>query len=190
MRTRGVAEFDHNGHRQTFSATSCTCRRTEDMPDPIQSCGNNSVYDPSAEESAPQACDPRTTSCAPPPAGKPAVVTLEPIVIEGNAGTQALLKKFDQNQCHNDKGAAASACATMVGAATLTGLSAPTVAGLVASASIAFANAVDCARLVSAYNNCVDGVQARGEAIASCEGNGGVPLQSAHEGELVCLVPR
>lgn len=118
------------------------------------------------------------------------MVTLKPIVIDGDAGTQALLKKFDQNQCQNDKGAAALACATMVGTAALTGLSAPTGAGLVVGASITVANAVNCARLVSTYNDCVDGVQAQREAIASCETHGGMPLQGAYEGELVCLVPR
>ncbi len=160
------------------------------MPDPIQSCGYHSGYDPSADVSAPPACDPTTTSCAPPPAGKPAVVTLEPIVVEGDAGAQALLKQFEQSQCQNDKGAAALACATMLGSAALTGLSAPTGAGLVLGTSITVANAINCARLVTAYNDCVDDVQAQHEAATSCEADGGVPLQGASEGELVCLVPR
>ena len=143
------------------------------MPDPIQSSSNSSVYDPNA-------CDPEIASCAelPPPAPKNSVVTVEPVVIEGDAGRQALVQKYDADRCRNELGDAAIACAT-VGATAAGG----SVVG-------AFLASVNCARVMVAYDNCVAQNRSYREATESCEARGGLPLMSARPNEIICEVPR
>jgi hypothetical protein len=141
------------------------------MPDPIQSSGNSSVYDPNA-------CDPSNASCVPPPAPASQAVTIEPVVIEGDAGRQALLQKYDADRCRNELGDATIACA-MVGATAAGG-------GPVG----AFLGAVNCARVIAAYDDCVAQNRSYREASDSCEARGGLPLMSARPNEIICEVPR
>lgn len=140
------------------------------MPEPIQNNANSSVYDPNA-------CDPTIATCAEPPPTR-GVVTIEPVVIEGDAGRQALLQKYDADRCRNDLGDAGLACAGLLaGAATMGPLG-------------AFIGSVNCARVIVASEDCVAQNRAYREAADSCEARGGLPLMSARPNEIICEVPR
>ena len=151
------------------------------MPDPIQSTPS-SVYDPNA-------CDPAITSCAASPP-RSEVVTVEPVVIEGDAGKQALLQQYDANQCWSKRGDAALACGTVVAGAIGTAVTSPTGVGLAIGATMTTMAAANCVRLVTEYDNCIEESRSKREAAAACEAKEGIPLLSATGNEVVCLVER
>jgi len=163
------------------------------MPDPIQSSGNRSVYDPSEQMSKADECDPSTTTCGGQSAATSNALTIEPVVIEGDAGVQALLRRHASDACLDQKGDAKRACGvallttgkTLLTASTGIGLS---VAGF--DAGLTVASIVNCAEEVGEYRECLDQVEAREQAAATCEAEGGVFIQGGRVGELVCLVPR
>lgn len=165
------------------------------MPDPIQSNGNgnSSIYDPAMEMSLADACDPSTTTCATQPRASENVVTTEPVVVEGDAGMQALLRRHAADQCLDEKGDAVLSCAVTVLAATKAVVTASTRVGLplaVLEAGIASLSAANCARVVVAYQACVEQNQARSEAATRCTAESGTLVVSERADELVCLVER
>ena len=162
------------------------------MPDPIQSSGNSSVYDPSEQMSKADECDPSTTTCGSPPKACSNVVTVEPVVIDGDAGVQALLRRHALDQCLDQKGDAERACGVAALTTAKTLLTATTGIGLsvaLVDAGLVTFSIENCAEEVSAYQACVDREQAREVAAAKCEADGGVFLDGGRANELVCLVP-
>ncbi len=157
------------------------------MPDPIQNASTGPAYDSNWQDGLSQGCDP-STSCCGPQFAESRVVALEPVVIEGDLGTRALLAQHDANQCKNEKQAAAFTCIAAVEGVLLTAATAGSGVGLVIGAGITATNFANCARAVVAHQDCLDQAQAKRDAIRSCEANDGVPLASAREGELICLV--
>lgn len=163
------------------------------MPDPIQSNGNSSIYDPAMEMSLAGACDPSTTTCAVQPRATENVVTVEPVVVEGDVGMQALLRRHAADQCFDEKGDAVLSCAVTVLAATKALVTASTRVGLpmaVLEAGIASLSAANCARVVVAYQACVEQNEARSEAATRCAAESGTLVVSERADEPVCLVER
>lgn len=156
------------------------------MPEPIQSNANSSSYGPSLTDS----CDPTVASCGPPPAASPNVVTIEPVVVEGDAGRQALLQQYDADRCRNLGGEAVFACAATPFVALAGGASASTGVGFAAGVAMTVYAAEECARLISAYDDCVEQNRSYREAAAGCEAKDGVPYTSANPNEIICEVPR
>lgn len=157
------------------------------MPDPVQSTANSCVYDPNLEMLGAIGCDESIATCGPSAAVQREVVTIEPILIQGDAGAQALLKQLDTKRCLSQAGDAVLSCAvTMVaaGGASATGV------GLGAALAAASLGAANCARVVTAYDDCVSEQQARREASQACEAKDGLPLLTADNKTLVCLVER
>ncbi len=143
------------------------------------------------EMSRGDACDPSVATCADqPPAGKH-VVMLEPVVVEGDAGVQALLRRHAADQCHGEKGDAVLSCTLTVLAAVKAAVTAR-VAWPVAvlETGIAALGAANCARVVVAYEDCVDKHVARAEATVKCEAEGGKLVVNESATELICQVER
>lgn len=160
------------------------------MPEPINSSGNSSVHDPTSEMSLVDGCDPSAATCGPPPVASN-VVTLDPVVVEGDPGVQALLRRHAADQCLSEKGNAVLSCSVAVLAATKAVVTASTGVGwpvAVLEGSIAALNAANCARVVVAYQDCVDKHEARAQAAVTCEADGGSLVVNERADELVCLV--
>jgi hypothetical protein len=130
------------------------------MPDPISS--NSSVYDPSTQMSRADDCDPSQASCAMPGAlgspSSPREITLAPINIDGNAGAQVLVQRFEQARrapnCATELKTAALDCtgaaATALGAVACF----TTVIGAVAGVGLTFVNAANCGKDLRALYDC------------------------------------
>lgn len=160
------------------------------MPEPIHNHANSSVYDPTAEMSLADDCDPNTATCTAEPAAIPNVVTIEPVVVEGDAGVQALLRRQAEGRCADEKAQAVLTCslAAFTGTKALltaaTGIAWP-LAALDAGATVL--GGVNCARTVRVYDACIDEQVERAEHAVECEANGGVPVLGSPAYQPVCL---
>jgi hypothetical protein len=167
--------------------------RGDFMPEPISSNANSSVYD-RAQLMSDASCDPSTTTCGPPPPSPPVnVVTIEPVLIEGDAGPSELVAAYDKAnrpapQCKSEAAAAAIGCGTAAFSAAATVGTSITGVGLVAGAGVTAANLVNCWYLIDNYTECREVGAARAAAADRCEERGGVPLSGALDNELVCLM--
>jgi hypothetical protein len=141
------------------------------MPAPISS-NNSSVYDPSAQQSLANDCDPMLSSCVSQPA-----VEIEPVHIDGDAGKQALLQRLEASRCSSDKNEAVLA------------LVAVGVAVQQVSPLAAFLGSAAFAKELSEYSHCREASAQLNAAIGACEARDGTPLKGARDGELICLVP-
>lgn len=164
------------------------------MPEPIQSSANSSVYDPGTEMSLADACDPSVSTCADQPPTSKNVVTVEPVVVEGDAGVQALLRRHAADQCLDEKGDAVLSCTVTILAGAKAVVTASTrVVGLpvvVLEAGIAALAAANCARVVVAHQACVEKHEARTDVGVQCRAEGGTLTVNEGAGELLCLVER
>jgi hypothetical protein len=96
------------------------------MTTPI-STNNSSVYDPSTEMSFADGSAPATSNAGPTasvaPAGPP-VLTIDPVVIEGDAGARQLVQRYEQSRrapdCSVEAKEAALSCAKAGVAAAIT----------------------------------------------------------------------
>jgi hypothetical protein len=130
------------------------------MTTPISS-SNSSVYDPSAQMSFADGSNSATassgsTASAAPPA--PPVVTLDPVVIEGDAGTRQLLERYERSRrvpdCSAEASEAAQSCAKAGLAAVTGGLAATTLVGAIPAVAITFVESVSCGEDLAAYFEC------------------------------------
>jgi hypothetical protein len=147
------------------------------MPNPISTSGAST-------------CDPNIASCTdfPPAAPLPAVsstptVNLEPIVVTGDAGAQALLRSYDASQaCGPQKQALSLAClAIPVGV----------VDGGISSAFLASLN---CGKDLQALSDCRDDAQAlqssATQVIDDCHDRGGNVSAASSRNEIICEVTK
>lgn len=145
------------------------------MPRPISS--NN-----------PSACDPTLATCADsppaaaaPPAAKPATVDLAPVVITGDAGSQALLRRYDASKaCDTQKHGVVLACAAVVTNAAESG------------PASAFLASILCGGQLRELSDCRDEAGAlqssARQVIDDCHDRGGNVSAGASQNELICEV--
>ncbi len=159
------------------------------MPSPISSA-NSSVYDRTQLVSDASG-DSSTMSWAPEPPVK--VVTIEPVLIEGEASRNDLVAAYEQSkrrvpECQNEALAAAVGCGAAALSTASTLAAAPTGIGLAVGMGATVVNVTNCWRLIDAYNDCRELGAARAEVAERCEERGGVPLSGVADNELVCLM--
>lgn len=131
------------------------------MTTPISS-SNSSVYDPSAQMCLADGSGPATSSSGPTapagPTASPPVVTLDPVVIEGDAGTRQLLERYEQSRrvpdCSTEAKEAAQSCAKAGLAADTGGLTATTLVGALPAIAITFVESFACGEDLAAYFEC------------------------------------
>lgn len=119
---------------------------------------NSSSYDPNAQFSSADGCDPSIATCGPtetPPARE---VTIAPVVIQGDAGAQQLVKQLDASRnapnCSLEGLNAAVSCGKAGAAAAGTALLTTTVIGAAIGAAGTFLEAVSCGKDLRAYYDC------------------------------------
>jgi len=147
------------------------------MPNPISSTN-------------PSVCDPSLATCADfppdvpaPAAARPTIVNLDPVVVTGDAGAQALLRSYDASQ----------ACGAQTNAVVLACLAIPVgvVDGGISSAYLASLN---CGKELRALSDCRDeapAVQSSATQIVDdCHERGGNVSAGAARNEIICEVPR
>lgn len=156
------------------------------MPEPISGPVAQSVYEPSSGGE----CDPSVASCGPEPA--PRVLTLEPIVIDGSAGKNALVAAYDRGshqppRCESEKNAALLTCGAAIASGVSMALSAPTGFGLLVAAASGGIALARCGQTVDDYQSCLDEGAARAAAANLCEERGGLPVRGIEDAEVICL---
>jgi len=136
----------------------------------------------------PPTCDPHLASCADSPPAVPAptvsatpTVNLEPIVVTGDAGAQALLRSYDASQ----------ACGTQPQTTGLACLA--IVAGVVESGILsAFVASINCGKELRALSDCRDEALAlqssATQVIDTCHDRGGTVSAGASRNEIICEV--
>lgn len=139
---------------------------------------------------SPSACDPSLATCADVPAdvpapgaARPAAVSLDPVVVTGDAGAQALLRSYDAGQaCNMQQKTATLACLAIPVAVVDNGL---------ASAYLA---SVNCGKELRALSDCRDEASAlqsaASQVIDDCHDRGGNVSAGASRNEIICEVPR
>jgi hypothetical protein len=143
------------------------------------------------------ACDPNLASCIDSPpaelppvkAATPSVVTIEPVVITGDAGAQALLRRYDAEQaCLQEKDTAILSCAALVPGALST--LKDRVSGLAGS----LLTSVVCGKELRALSDCREQAEARqseaARVIDDCHARDGTVGPGACSSEIICEVER
>src|SRR5262245_62017123 len=132
------------------------------MTTPVSSA-NSSVYDPSAQMSfadGRNAAVPSSGPTASAASPAPNVVTIDPVLIEGDAGAQQLVQRYEQSRrapdCSLEAKEAALSCAEAAATAVAGGLSATTVVGALPAAAVVLAQSVTCGKDLSEYFACED----------------------------------
>jgi hypothetical protein len=149
------------------------------MPDPIS-------------RTTPPACDPSVASCedAPPsPAAVPASVTIEAVVITGDAGTQELLRRYESAAlCSNEKQAALMLSCPAIGLGALNSIEGGPWVG-VASAGLA---SIGCGKDLRALYDCHEHADILAEGaraiIDDCHERGGIAKLGSSLNEILCEV--
>jgi hypothetical protein len=118
-------------------------------------------YDPEALICRENACAPTDATCGAPPAAtspSPHVVTIDPVVITGDAAVQQLVKQLDgspgRQDCSFEANQASQACGKVLVAAASTLAAAPTVAGALVGIGATFLESVSCGQNLRAYYDC------------------------------------
>ena len=145
------------------------------MPTPISS-------------TSPSTCDPTISSCADSPsaadalpAAGPATVDVEPVVITGDAGSQALLRRYDASKaCGPQEQGLFLACAAVVTNAAESG------------PASAFLASIVCGGQLRALSDCRDEAQAlrssATQVVDDCHARGGNVSAGASQNEIICEV--
>lgn len=139
-------------------------------------------------------CDPSIATCddprpeATPAAREPAVVTIEPVVITGDAGSQELLRRYDASEaCNAEKQSAALACPAIV-AGVLNALEGGPWTGAVTS----FHASVLCGKELRAVFDCHEGAEALQSSarrvVDDCHDLGGKVRAGSSNLEIACEV--
>jgi hypothetical protein len=130
------------------------------MTTPISS-SNSSVYDPSAQMSFADGSGPAMSSVGPTASVAPAappVLTIDPVVIEGDAGARQLVQRYEQSRraadCSVEAKVAALSCAKAGVAAVAGGLSATTIVGALPAAAVTLVESISCGKDLAAYFEC------------------------------------
>lgn len=129
------------------------------MTTPISS-SNSSVYDPSAQMSFADGSGPVASSAgttAPAVPSSPPVVTIDPVVIEGDAGARQLLQRYEESRradCSFQGKEAALSCAKAGVVAVAGGLSATTVVGALPAAAATLVESISCGKDLATYLEC------------------------------------
>jgi hypothetical protein len=155
------------------------------MPDPISSTIHPS-YD---------TCDPNNASCAdsapaapPAPASTP-VVTIDPVVITGDAGAQELLRRYESQTCSAQWQSATSTCSG-IGLGVLNTLEGSPIVGI----ATALHASLLCGKELRAVFDCNEAAEAlnasRAEVIDDCHDREGVARAGTSPNEIVCEVTR
>lgn len=145
----------------------------------------------------PSACDPRLATCADllpeevaPVAPRPAVVTIEPVLITGDAGARELLRRYDASQaCSAEKQSALLSCPGIA-----TGVLNALDGGPWAGVASAFHASVLCGKDLRAVVDCQDAAETLESSAAlvvqDCHDRGGRIGAGASNLELRCEVER
>lgn len=138
-------------------------------------------------------CDPSVSSCAESggaaalPAAAPAVVTIEPVVIRGDAGAQQLLERYDQQVCTEQKRSALLSCAA-IGLGSLNALEGGEYTGVAS----AFHASVLCGKDLRSLYDCetqIESLRASArDVVDRCHEQDGVVKPGASLEEIVCEV--
>ncbi|MDF3065030.1 MAG: hypothetical protein K0R38_631 [Polyangiaceae bacterium] len=130
------------------------------MTTPI-SGSNSSVYDRNAQISFAAGSGPATSMAGPTASVAPAappLVTIDPVVIEGDAGARQLVQRYDQSRraadCSDEAKEAGLSCAKAGVAAVVGGLSATTVVGALPAAAITLVESISCGKDLATYFEC------------------------------------
>lgn len=122
---------------------------------------NRSFYDPNAQSGSADPCDPSNASCGPSPepaSPSPREVTIPPVAINGEAGSQQLVKQLDAARrapdCSLEGKNAALSCAKAGIAAAGGALLSTTVVGAAVGAAAAFAEGISCGKDLRTYYDC------------------------------------
>lgn len=120
------------------------------MPEPISS-------QPRTFDRESEICDPSMSSCADSTASS-AVITIEPVIITGNAGSESLVKAYDAAapQCRREVSNLVYECGTAALAAASTGITAPTGVGLAISLGVTALASAKCGQVIADYLSCRD----------------------------------
>lgn len=127
------------------------------MTVPISSA-NSSFYDPNAQFSSAEGCDPSAAIC--PAAEQPSLteLTIPLVVIDGDASARQLVKELDaarrSTDCSVEANNAALSCAKVGLAAAGTLLLAPTALGAAVGVAATFLESVSCGKDLRAYYDC------------------------------------
>jgi hypothetical protein len=130
------------------------------MTVPVSSA-NSSVYDPNAQFSPTEGCDPSTATCSPaaeqPPLGE---ATIPPVIIYGDAGARELVKELDAARraadCSLEASNAVLSCAKVAIPAAGTLLLSPTGVGAAIGVAATLVESVSCGKDLRAYYDCVN----------------------------------
>jgi len=133
-------------------------------------------------------CDPNLASCADSPAtadapatGSPATVDVEPVVITGDAGSQALLRRYDESKrCDTQEQGLLLACAAVATNAFESG------------PASAFLASIVCGSQLRALFDCRDEAEAlqssARQVIDDCHDRDGNVSASSSPNEIICEV--
>jgi hypothetical protein len=160
------------------------------MPEPITGPVQQSMCEPPPISDG--GCDPSLMSCAPAPA-TPAV-TLDPVVVEPDAGKDALVSAYDRQRheapsCIDNRNSALLSCSGVAIGGIGLALSGATGVGLVVSSAGLLVSLQRCLQSVDGYQSCLEGGAARAAEANRCEERGGTPVTGVDPGEVVCLEP-
>jgi hypothetical protein len=120
---------------------------------------NSSFYDPNAQFSSAEGCEPSVASCSP-AAEQPArgQVTIPPVVIQGDAGARQLVRELDASRrspdCSLEASNAALSCAKAGVAAVGTLLVSPSGVGAAVGIAATFVESISCGKDLRAYYDC------------------------------------
>ncbi|HKY34954.1 MAG TPA: hypothetical protein VJN18_03340 [Polyangiaceae bacterium] len=158
------------------------------MPEAVTGHVHQSICEPAPI--ADGGCDPSLMSCAPPPATQ--VVTLEPIVVEGDAGTSALVSAYDRGRheapsCIDKRNSALLACGGVAISGVGLALSGSTGVGLLVSSAGLLVSLERCLQNVDGYQRCLEDGAARADEANRCEEHGGTPAGGVDPRQVVCL---
>jgi hypothetical protein len=118
------------------------------------------------------------------------MVDLEPVLVTGDAGTQALLRRYDENQaCGAEKQAAKLSCPG-IALGILNTLEGGPLAGIATS----LLSSVTCGKDLRALLDCQDGAASlaasAAQVVESCHARGGTVSAGESRAEIICEVER
>jgi hypothetical protein len=160
------------------------------MPEPITGHVKQPMCEPPPISDG--GCDSSLMSCAPAPASAAPAVTLDPAIIEVDAGKDALISAYDRGRhdapsCVDNRNAALLSCSGVAVGGVGLALSGASGVGLLVSSAGLLVSLERCFQSVDAYQDCLEDGAARAAEANRCEDRGGTPVAGVDQGEVVCL---
>jgi hypothetical protein len=119
---------------------------------------NSSFYDQNAQFSAADGCNSSNATCGPAEATPAREVTIPPVVVNGDAGAQQLVKQLDASRkapnCSLEGLNAALSCGKAGITAAGGALLATSVVGATVAVAATFAEGISCGKDLRAYYDC------------------------------------